>query len=153
MDLPPQLPYLNKPTFHLLYRHTWQPEFMRQLHPCFSHHVFFGKYIIWIFSNNIMRSTILLPHGLSYIPQSICVTRGCYLFCTFKICFPKEQSRSELYCLVILSWTLRWHGLFLPRLILCKSTYTKPIKHIIKKLWYLLYKRLTLILRCLNTKL
>ena len=75
---------------------------MRHFSPCVGTVLSFGNsnfFLLQIFYNNTMKSTILFPHAMSYVPTKNLRTGHCYLFYTFEICF--LRSKVDLMCTVL----------------------------------------------------
>lgn len=128
---------------------------MRHFHPCAGTVISLANsnfFLLQIFYNNTMRSTILFPHVISYVPTKNLRPGHCYLFCTFEICL--LRSKVDLMCTVFGSLIIM--NVKMTR-SLCSQDYhytwadTKASENIIRK-WYLFLKDSHLFWRLLDIK-
>ena len=101
-QLPPKRIFLIKPIPSSLIQILLKLDLMRHFSPCVGTVLSFGNsnfFLLQIFYNNTMRSTILFPHAMSYVPGTKNLRPWhCHLFCTFEICF--LRNKADLMCSV-----------------------------------------------------
>lgn len=102
-QLPPKRIFLIKPILSSLIQILLKTRSHETLLSLCRHTVIsFGNsnfFLLQIFYNNTMRSTILFPHAMSYVPGTKNLRPWhCHLFCTFEICF--LRNKADLMCSV-----------------------------------------------------